>query len=523
MKKCLALVLAAMLLLLACPVLAEETSFPLTEETKTLTVFARLYATYDDYANVKIMKRYEEMTNVHIEWTNVPTASWDSSLAAMMAGGELPDIIFKAKLSAANMTEWGEEGFLVDLAPYLEEYAPNFYKLMQENEDVRISVTSPNGAIYGLPQILLADELRFPYKLWLNVKAMNALNLAYPTNTDELYDVLKALYNYDGNGDGQPDQLTMCSSTEGLQKFFYGIFGLMNRGILQTYVDMDETTQTPRIFATTDGYRKQLEYLRKLYAEGLIDNEIYTEGNRQTVLSAQDQLAGMLYTSTASIPTEKVDDFDALTYQITGPDGYAMSGARPHIHSVGNFAITSACEDVGLALRWVDYFYSQEGSEFYHCGVPEEDWIRDENGNIVQTEACLATKTADMTDDAWRSQFALWPYGANPTVMVPGFPGGEYAEKPGAAARGLVAYQPAKLWPAFNFTEEENEVISSSGSDINKYISNFAAQVIAGEVELTDDTWNTFVSTIENMGAADVIAAYENALTRNYGEDRSAW
>ena len=519
MKRALALLLAASLVLLACPVLAE--GFPLTDEPKTLTFYARLYAAYDDYGEVKNMKAYEEMTGVHINWINVPTGSWDSSLAAMLASGDLPDVIFKGGVANAKLAAWGEEGFLVDLAPYLEEYAPNFYAIAQEHEDVRLAVTSPDGAVYGLPYVLLGDSQRFPYKLWLNTKALDELGVALPTNTDELYNVLEALYNYDSNGDGEADHLSICSSTHGLQQMFYGTFGLMNRGILNTYVDMDEETLTPRIFCATEGYRKQLEYLHKLYAAGFIDNEIYTEGNRQTVLASQGQLAGVLYTSTAAIPADRVDEYSPVHWQVQGPDGYQISPARPYLHSVGNFVITSACKDVELALKWVDYFYSWEGAAFYHCGVPGEDWEIAEDGNIVQTEAIEATRTAEMTNDAWRAQFNLWPNGNSPSVYVEELPG--TAGIAGDAAADLAAYQPAKLWPPFNFTEEENEVISTSANDINNYIANFAASVVAGEVELTDAVWNEYLAAIEKMGAADVIAAYEGALTRAYGEDRTAW
>lgn len=66
-----------------------------------------------DVAN---MKAYEEMTGVHIEWENVDPSVFNNTLAASIAGDELPDIIMKAALSNSQMFEWGEDEILVDIA-----------------------------------------------------------------------------------------------------------------------------------------------------------------------------------------------------------------------------------------------------------------------------------------------------------------------------------------------------------------------------------------------------------------------
>ena len=74
------------------------------------------------------------------------------------------------------------------------------------------------------------------------------------------------------------------------------------------------------------------------------------------------------------------------------------------------------------------------------------------------------------------------------------------------------------IWPNFNWTNEESEVIGTIGTDLETYIDNSTAQIIAGEVELTDEWWNSFVKRINDMGADQLLDVYRQALERTYGE-----
>ena len=47
---------------------------------------------------------------------------------------------------------------------------------------------------------------------------------------------------------------------------------------------------------------------------------------------------------------------------------------------VGAFAISSTCENPELALQWVDYFYSEEGSVFFSFGVEGVTYTLDADG-----------------------------------------------------------------------------------------------------------------------------------------------
>ena len=257
-----------------------------------------------------------------------------------------------------------------------------------------------------------------------------------------------------------------------------------------------------------------------MYQEKLIYQEIFTEGDKQSDVFNQTNRLSMLLNTIA--PGNGGDNWYTVNWSLEGPDGYAFhTQTRGAIHSTGNFVITCDCPEelIPVALKWVDYFYSEEGSALALIGVEGEDWEVKEDGTRSWTDAALATRTEDMSNDAFRAQFGMWPGGGVPACFFSNLLDAEYGPIPSACAQALLKdYAPKKIWPIITFTADESAVVSQLGSDINNFAKNFAAQVMTGEKELTDDTWAAFQDELAKMNPEKLIDAYESALTRVYGE-----
>ncbi len=510
MKKIFALVLMLVMLLSVA-----NAEFPLVTEPTTMEVMIRVTASYPDQAvdNVSAMKKYEEMTGVHIEWNNVLKNAFSSTLAGNIASEDYAEIIMRGNISVVNANEWGDEGILVDLAPYLEEYAPNFYALMKKYPSIEQAVTNAKGQIFGLPQIGLASCVRIPYKIWYNTNALAAAGYTeFPTDLEGFKALLTALKDTQYNAG-------FVGSVNAVRNTLYGSFGLRTRGHHYDVVDVDPETGKVRIFAQSENFRKNLEYVHELYSEGLISKELFTDGDKNVgALAAAEQLGVFAATTTFAVPKSHLEEWDGVPYVMTGPDGYQVySAARSDLHSVNNFCITDKCKDVGLALRWVDYFYSEEGSQLFLLGVKDQDWEVKEDGTMYWTDAALESYGADMAEDTFKAQFGMWAGGVDPALFGEGLLfGSEYAPLPVEISNALLGYVPDVTWPIFNWTEEENEVIATVESDIKKFVQNAYAQAAAGEVEITDEWWNGFVSEIDKMGAERLIKVYEQVLARVY-------
>ena len=113
MKKLVALVL---MLMLAATMLSGLTAFA---EEKTLLTFGSIY----DGEDWQYYRPYTEMLeelNIEVQFTTYDT----DSFAALLAGGDLPDIVV-AKNMISNVLS---NDLAMDISPYLEEYAPNMLK-----------------------------------------------------------------------------------------------------------------------------------------------------------------------------------------------------------------------------------------------------------------------------------------------------------------------------------------------------------------------------------------------------------
>lgn len=518
MKKVFSLILV-LSVLLGCSALAES-NFPLSTTNEQLHVMVNNSSYSPDYNQVKMWQEYEEMTGVDIVWENIPAGTANEKLNMAFGSMELPDVFFKFNISADNQIKFGStEGLLVNLAKddLLKTYAPNFYAYMQEHPTVAASVTMPDGAIYSFPQIIESIPNKVAAKMFINKSWLEKLNLEMPTTTEELYNVLKAFKEQDPNGNGLQDEIPF--SAPNFNYVYYsliGAFGGGTRGVHDTLVDADPETGYPRILGITDAWKNMLQYCNKLYTEGLLDNDIFTMKSAQfTATVAEDKVGVFVYTNFSNVPEEfAVQHFVGIPEALEGPNGDKFwFPVRSDLHSIGNWVITSKCENVPLALQFVDYFYTEEGAKFFFYGSEGTCHVVKEDGSLDFVPAVQESVDNGIGFDA-----AVAPYvttgGSNPViVMEQYFYGGEVKPVPAAAAHAMVPYFPSEIWPIFTYTEEESDEASIIRTDINGHVNSMRAKFVTGEESF--DKWDDYVKQIKLMGADRLCEIVNQAYQRN--------
>lgn len=501
------------------PAYLNETGFPIVNKPITLKIFVKQTPIQPQFQDIYLLKKYEGMTGIKIDWTTVPSTAVAEKLSLAMASKSMPDIFLRCKINPADQLKYGEDGAILDLSKngMLKKYAPNFYAYMEKYPDVKQSQTFPNGAIYSIPAAADDPATRMSRKLFYNQDWLTALNLKQPTNSDELYQVLKAFKTQDPNGNGKADEIPISQTPENIYETFMGMYGLMDRGVHNGNYDMDEKTGKIRHIRTAPEYREMLAFLHKLYEEGIIDKECFTYKDQVGAgLISQNRLGMITATNLASYPTSAEKSFVPAEQAIKGPHGDQLwPSMRSHLHSSGAFVISADCKYPEAALRWVDYFYSDEGAKFYHYGIDGDTCVKNADGSYSYTDKITSQIKGDASYDQVVSQYTPYAGGNNPTIMKwPYFSGAELAPLPRKAAENLMPYTPKDIWPFFTYTDQEQKVLSDVGSPINQYCAQTSGEFLSGQRPIDDANWNEYVSTVQKMGLDKVLAVEEAAYAR---------
>ncbi|WP_152657899.1 extracellular solute-binding protein [Oceanobacillus sp. CFH 90083] len=490
---------------------------PIVEEKIELEIFAgKAATTADDWNDVLLLNEYEEMTNMDITWNMVPADGLEERRNLALASGDLPDVFYAANLPVSDVQRYGSQGTFIPLNDLIEEYAPNVKKVLDENPDIRKGITFPDGNIYSIPTVYSPDfsSLLIGAKGWINGDWLEQLEMDNPETTEEFYEYLKAVKETDLNGNGENDEIPLSSVAEmsRIIHWISGAFGVQNRGQLHTLIDSDPDSGGIRFYPIDDQYKEMLMYLNKLYEEELIEQNIYSLEVDQHLASAADNLYGAVqFYNPVELYGKEVGEQFIPGNALEGPDGTKMyTGITSPVLSLGNFLITSENENPEATLRWIDYFWSEEGQKMFFMGIEGVTYEETEEGPKLTEE--MTNNPDGLTLTQALAEYIINPGGNHPVIITDEFfTGSENAPTDVEAAEQLEPYLIDEIWPAFTYTAEENDRITVLETDLQKYVEEMQAGFITGEIDFSD--WDTYVDTIKEMGYDEYMeiqqAAYE--------------
>jgi len=498
------------------PIVKEGTDITL----RVMVVNGPLYQNLESIQEVYFTQAYEERTGVKIEWIEVPSESFGDQLTMMLATNELPDVIIKGDISNSNQYKYGAQGYFLDLMENdrLQTYAPNYWALCQKYPEILSSSQMPDGQIYSLGMVRNSTGSTVTSKLFFNQQWLDKLELSVPSTQEELYNVLYQFKHGDPNGNGKADEIGLYLKPEHLEYVTLGMFGIGNRGRNNSFIDYDEETESVRYFATSDEYRQWIEWVSRLYAEGLLNQEYFDMTESKLGYNISSDTCGVFaYINLCMIDEATQQKFTYLNGALTGTNGGNDYYGVNSIGSTGSFIITTACQYPEVALRWADYFYSDEGSLFFYFGDEGVTFNALEDGTYQYTDEVLADYHAGKDSyDGCAIRVSLYGYGNTPTMTKIPYNAADDNKGIALDAANALIEDCAIAWPEFTFTKKEQRVIEDNKADIDKFVRSQRDAWIMGQEKLTDETWQTYLTTIERMGLQDVLEVYEAALQRAY-------
>lgn len=486
-----------------------ESSKEENNENITVSMFLQDSADQAISTDLPIIQEITKRTGVNFEFVAAPNTEdqFREKFNVTVASGDIPDIMVSTYRD--DMMKVAEQGTFAALDDYIDQYAPNLKKILDENPDYIRDIRASDGNIYFLPFIGAVKT----FKVWmLRGDWLDKLGLEVPVTLDDWYHVLKAFKEQDPNGNGEADEIPYTTrNTQAGVLAFMEAFGISGFEANEQFFIEDGQVK----YAYTDPRCKEaLEFINKLYSEGLIDSEYATNDTNVWLSRLTNEVSGACQDTTAraySLGTQvRAANADSDAYFVVvappkGPDGTQITTSQ--MQAIRGFtAISADSPYIKEIVQLFDYFYSEEGSLLMNFGIEGETYTM-ENGKPTYTENIA-------NDSQGRSILSMlniyghreWAY-----KQDIGYEDALLDETYVNYRNDMEQYIRPTI-PALSFTEEEREVINSTYTEIQTYKDEMINKFIMGKEPL--DNFDSFVQTLKNMGIDDVLAVEQAAYDR---------
>jgi len=325
-------------------------------------------ATLESYSDLLFFQEMEKATGVHIDFISPVRGSTGSeAFLTMISAGDLPDMIeyYWEEYSGGPQAAI-DDGILIALNDYVEEYAPNFYNYMQGEEGKKrnystyLSGTTDQGNYYGFNGLNLGETECF-FGLFCRGDLLKKWGMDLPETIDDWTEYLSR------------------AKEEGYEKPITGNAGLLNfkpahNNTFNTAYDVGKSFYLEGdkvVFAPFQkGYKEYVAQMAEWWKAGYIDPGIITNDIPQIEanivngfsVAGGGYIGSTLGTLGAAIKRENPDfEIVPCPYPVPKEGDVSRFQGISVDATTQAIGITPDCGNYEAAVAWCDWRYSDEG------------------------------------------------------------------------------------------------------------------------------------------------------------------
>lgn len=475
---------------------------------KPLKISCTVVSDYPDRSNSFFAKELLKRTGIELDIQSAPATEYPTKIKMIIASGQLPDIVYQVTLNDINSL--GTQGSLVPINKYIDQL-PNFKSTFVDNKDnswILYSYSAPDNNLYLWP--LYQNERDVNHGFLYRKDIFDKNGLKEWNTTDEFYEALKRLKEL------YPDSIPYASKTKD-QIFYDWAFGWGVRGpsssgsyASETY---DGTANTWKLGAVQPEYKDMLDFMKKLYNEGLLDPEFITDTPASwTEKMTQNERSfvtwdwigrlGLFYDQVK----DKIPEYDLRYANPIGPVGKIRS--LPKIENYG-FCVSNSSHSLEV-LKFLDYLLSPSGTELSTMGVEGVQYSTDASGKTIYPE--IPNKLVQITDlDQKYGVFMMGLYARVDKRSVYF----QYTDKEQEAQDKMLKNNKiVDPYPILKYTDEEQESINDLEASLAKAASEFSTKYVLDK-SYGQSQWDDWVKKADSLGASKLMDVY-NAAQKRY-------
>ena len=494
-------------------------TYPLTEEEITLSYMNREYplvTSYledEDWNNHLLLKAAEEITGVKIDYIPVGAFNTGEVYALSFASGDLADMYYWGVYQYSKGADGAiEDDIFIPLNDLIDEYAPYYKATRESSEDIMRATISDEGNIVSF-YVLNTEDVYSGMGYMTRQDLLDEAGLDIPVTYDDWYEMLTA---YKNMGVAVPTY-----NIGDMGALFFGGFGLEYNWIDFMNIPFYQIDGVVQFSPFAENFKQMVETCHQWYSEGLVLEDFYSmhdmsetqakEYNGETAVWTAYANAVNVFKNNTTIPGASA---------VAIPNPVMKEGDQIHLSIssslVGNDcgAVSTQCKYPELAVQWLDFWYGPQGTELLNYGVEGVSMEYDENGAPQLTDIVLNNPDG-LTTEAIQALYLGYNFAGlfDPTVMLATYDDAQIT------AMEVWTSNIDDEWNYPNgaaLTSEETDEYNSYYSDISTYLSTEVVSFVTGARDL--DTFDSFISDLESMGAQTCIDIKQAALDRYYSK-----
>lgn len=491
-------------------------TFPL-ENQITFKVWAPLSLnaskTMNDLNGSRVFEELEKRTNVKIEFIHPEIGQEGEQFNLMLASSQLPDIVIGGTTYYKGGGDRAvEDGVFIALNDLIEEYAPNYYKLIANNEDAKKQTISDTGVMSAIYPILNQENPCW-HGLTIRKDWLDEIGMDIPLTIDQWENMLIAFK------DNHPDAIPLLFDFVGPTDIRFKNNVTDGFGLFVSAYDIGpqlyQDEGSVRFGPSEDDFKDYLELMKKWYQLGLIDRDFPVRDRAGIIAIAEsgeigafagsidyaNNLFGSLGLEYVAAPYPVIVEGDRLNYRagdfVASPPAWATS-------------ITSRCEEPEIALAWLDYAFSEEGAMLFNYGIKGESYEIGDDGQPEFTDLVLNNPEYTIEECIFIYKMHIWPqlrYGAyaNPASLID-------SSIMDIKEKWTQASSMDMRMPPISLTAEEGKEYADIMNGLDAYRNDMVLKFITGVESL--ELFDTYVMQMKNMGLERAIEIQQNALDR---------
>ena len=462
-----------------------------------------------EYAE-EIVERIEDYTGVGLDliWYANDALSEKNSLA-LASPSTMPQIMSWGGTVTGDVTSAAKNGAFVDLNDYIWD-SGKYPNLSQMGEEVANNLTV-NGMLIGVPRTRVVGRYGLSYRQdWAEKLGVELPENATP---DDVYDMLYAFTYNDPDGNGVDDTIGMeMTSYTGPFDIIQTWFGCGNGW-------QEKDGQLVPVW-TTDEYFEAVDYIKKLYDDGLMPADFYSRptdswsdgcktGENGVFIDVLDsgKRIWKYFEAEESLTPSVVDESVPASMVLYGAvNGHTLATAGYNGFFTLSATTLDTDEKIEAALTLLDKLCDKDMLILTQYGLEGINYEM-QDGYLVDTDTEDAALAANYM--GLNQLLTFLPSTEATSKLIP-IEKDKFTEAQDNAYE--VAKDVAEINPALSYLVN-SETYAASGADLDTQVGALRTQYICGEID--KDTLKSSLDSIRAQGYDSIISEVNAQYTAN--------